>query len=135
MTDAFRAAGFPSTSKSSVCWDPLQTLGVQGEQSESFLHYSADSLREVHSAVGAERSHSFPNPDSDHVLACLLHLVPLFVGILSHVSSTACFFQSCRTHYAREGRGFYLPDQSYLHVQRAIGVVSPFPGLRATSHT
>ena len=34
--DEFRAAGFPSTSKSSVYWDPLQTLGAQGEQSESF---------------------------------------------------------------------------------------------------
>ena len=33
--DEFRAAGFLSTSKSSVCWDSLQTLGVQGEQSES----------------------------------------------------------------------------------------------------
>jgi|SRR5258706_5404970 len=27
--DEFHAAGFPSTSKSSVCWDPLQTLGAK----------------------------------------------------------------------------------------------------------
>ena len=134
MTDGFRTAGFPSTSKSSVCWDPLQTLGVQGKQSESFLYYSTDSLRAVHPAVGAERSHSFLNPDSDHVLARLLHLVLLFVGTLSHVSSTACFFQSCRAHYALEGRGFYLPDKSYLRDQRAIEAVSLSPDLRAVSH-
>ena len=30
--DEFSASGLPSTGKSSVCWDPLQTLGVQGEQ-------------------------------------------------------------------------------------------------------
>ena len=59
--DEFRTVGFPSTSKSSVCWDPLQTLAVQGEQSESFLDYNADSLR---ATAGAERSHSFPNPDN-----------------------------------------------------------------------
>ena len=35
--DEFHVAGFPSD-----CWDPLQTLGVQGEQSESFLYYRAE---------------------------------------------------------------------------------------------
>ena len=34
--DEFHAAGCPSTSRSCICWDPLQTLGEQGEQSESF---------------------------------------------------------------------------------------------------
>ena len=52
MADEFRAAGFPSTSKSSVCRDLPQTLGVQGEQSKSFSYYSADRLRAVHSATG-----------------------------------------------------------------------------------
>ena len=36
-SDEFRASGFPSTGNSSVYRDPLQTLGVRGEQIESFL--------------------------------------------------------------------------------------------------
>ncbi len=47
----FRAAGFPGTSKSGVCWDPLQTPGIQDKRSESIL-------RAVRSAA-AERYHSF----------------------------------------------------------------------------
>ena len=35
LIDKFRAAGFPSTSKSSIC---LQTLGVHDERSESVIH-------------------------------------------------------------------------------------------------
>ena len=42
----FRAAGFPSTNKFSVCWDPLQTLGVQASKVSPFY-----SLRAVHSAA------------------------------------------------------------------------------------
>ena len=67
--DVFHAAGFPSTSKSSVYWDPLRTLGVQCERSESVLYYSTDNVRTVHSRVGTERSHSFPNPDTASRLA------------------------------------------------------------------
>ena len=53
----FREAGPPSTSKYNVLWDPLRTHGVQGEQSESFLYYSAASLRAVHSAALSARIH------------------------------------------------------------------------------
>ena len=41
LSDGFHAAGYPSTSKSSVCWVLLQTLGVQSEQSESYRAYGA----------------------------------------------------------------------------------------------
>ena len=37
-------------------------------------------------------------------------------------------------HYAREGRGFYLPGQSYFRDQRGIGAVSPFSDLQAANH-
>ena len=37
VTDKFGAAGFPSTSKSSICWDPLQILGAHDERSESVI--------------------------------------------------------------------------------------------------
>ena len=37
ITDKFRVASVPSTSDSSVCWDPLQILGVQNERSENAL--------------------------------------------------------------------------------------------------
>lgn len=42
--------------------DPLQTIKVQGEKSESFLYYN--SPRAVHSTAGTERSQSFPIPDN-----------------------------------------------------------------------
>ena len=46
--------------KSSVCWDPLQTLGVQREQSESFLYYRAETAPGLcipqQFAEGTERS-------------------------------------------------------------------------------
>ena len=37
-TDNFRAAGFPSTNKSSGCWNPLQGHGVHDERSESVIY-------------------------------------------------------------------------------------------------
>ena len=49
--DKFRAADFPSKSKSSVCWIPLQIFIL-----------GAKSFQAVHSAPGTERSHSFPIP-------------------------------------------------------------------------
>jgi len=62
MMHKFRAASFPGTSRASVCWDLLQTLGKQDDQSESILYYIADCLQAVHSATGTERSHSFHHP-------------------------------------------------------------------------
>ena len=59
--------------KTSVCWDPLQTLGLQGEPKPVPFILTADSLRAVHSAAGTERSHSFPNPDKFGILFELVY--------------------------------------------------------------
>ena len=68
--DEFRASSFPSTSKSGVCWDPLQTLVVQGEPSES-LYYRAETATNLrvpqHLAEGTEHSRFYPIPDSRHI--------------------------------------------------------------------
>jgi hypothetical protein len=61
------AAGFPSASKPSVCWDPLQTFRVQGELNETIINYRAHRLRAAHSAASAASSHSVPNPDTDFI--------------------------------------------------------------------
>ena len=49
-------------SKYSVCWDPLQALGIQDNRSQSVLYYGVGSLWAMQSAAGTEGSHSFPNP-------------------------------------------------------------------------
>ena len=85
VCDKRRAADFPSTRKSSVCWDPLQILGVQGEESESFSYYSTDSLLALISnsrhyvPTLALPLHAIPNPETftpaqlGHVRSLKLH--------------------------------------------------------------
>src|SRR5713101_2660389 len=43
--------GFPSASKISVCWDPLQTLGVHDEQSESVYTTSSHRLQAMNGGL------------------------------------------------------------------------------------
>ena len=59
----FPAVGLPIASKSSVCWDPLQSLGVHDERIVSILYHNADGFRAVYPATGTDRSRSFPIPD------------------------------------------------------------------------
>src|SRR5258706_10787977 len=40
--DKFRAASFPSTSKSSVCWDTLQTFGYDMSEASPFYQKNCE---------------------------------------------------------------------------------------------
>ena len=61
----FRAARFRSTSKSSVCWDPLQTLAKQVYILETLLHSQPSRCAAGCALPGqAESSRSVSRPDT-----------------------------------------------------------------------